>query len=306
MSILRILAPLALVAVLIFLLSRIDLGALQSAFLQVSALHVIAGLALVQVQIVASALRWRFTAQRLGETIRPSTAIREYYVASFLNQSLPGGMAGDAIRAFRMRGAGPGGWKAPAKAVLFERLSGQVAFFLLALLGLFVWPSVLGGEQEGRQAFHLILGFFLPTAAIALAVALMRHRLTWVTRIAGDVADVFLRDNALAVQSGTSLLIVSTYVATFFIASDAIGSPLPWTAGLTVIPLCLIAMLIPAGFGGWGTREAAAMALWPIMGASAAEGLAASIIYGGLSLAGALPGLAVLSVEAIRGRRPRA
>jgi uncharacterized membrane protein YbhN (UPF0104 family) len=122
----------------------------------------------------------------------------------------------------------------------------------------------------------------------------------------GDVTDVFLRDRALLVQSGTSLLIVSTYVATFFIASDAVGAPLPWEAALTIVPLCLIAMLIPAGFGGWGTREAAAMALWPIMGASAAEGLAASIIYGGLSLAGALPGLALLSLEAIKARPRRA
>lgn len=306
MSILRILTPLALIALLAFLLSRIDLDALQSAFSQVSAVHVISGLALVQVQIVVSALRWRFTAARLGGSFPVSLAIREYYVASFLNQSLPGGVAGDAIRAFRMRSAGPGGWKAPAKAVLFERLSGQMAFFLLAVVGLFIWPLLLGKENEGRQAFHLVLGSFFIAAVIAVCIFVARRRLTWVTRMMGDVTDVFLRDRALLVQSGTSLLIVSTYVATFLIASDAVGAPLPWEAALTIVPLCLIAMLIPAGFGGWGTREAAAMALWPIMGASAAEGLAASIIYGGLSLAGALPGLALLSLEAIKARPRRA
>ena len=60
MSILRILTPLALIALLAFLLSRIDLDALQSAFSQVSAVHVIAGLALVQV----------LTAGVLGRTLR--------------------------------------------------------------------------------------------------------------------------------------------------------------------------------------------------------------------------------------------
>ncbi len=306
MSILRILAPIALLALLALLLSRIDFGALQSAFSQVSAAHIVVGLMLVQVQIVVSALRWRFTAARLGETMPVSLAIGEYFVASFLNQSLPGGMAGDAIRAFRMRGAGPGGWKVPAKAVLFERLSGQMAFFLLALLGLFIWPLVLGGDDEGRQAFHIVLGFFIVAATTGFGMMIARRRVTWLTQIAGDVAQAFIRRGALLVQGGTSVVIVSTYVAAFFIASDAVGAPLPWTAALTIVPLCLIAMLIPAGFGGWGTREAAAMALWPIMGASSAEGFAASILYGGLSLAGALPGLALLSLEAIRGKPRRA
>lgn len=306
MSFLRLLAPLALIAVLAFLLSRIDLETLQSAFSEISLAHVTAGLALVQLQIIFSALRWRFTAARLNEGMPISLAIREYYVASFLNQSLPGGMAGDAVRAVRMRNAGPGGWKAPAKAVVFERLSGQLAFFLLAIIGLFVWPRLIGGEQEGRQAFRLVLGFFVVAAVAIAAIIAAGGRLAWIRKFQADITEVFIRGRALPFQLGTSLLIVSTYVATFFIASDAVGAPLPWEAALTVVPLCLIAMLIPAGFGGWGTREAAAMALWPIIGASAAEGLAASIIYGGLSLAGALPGLALLAIEAIRGRPRRA
>ncbi|MFN3506456.1 MAG: YbhN family protein [Allorhizobium sp.] len=304
MSTLRLLAPFALLALLALLVSRTDFDALQSAFSQISGGHVIAGLALVQVQIVVSALRWRFTAARLGQTIPVPISISEYYVASFLNQSLPGGMAGDAVRAFRMRNAGPGGWKTPAKAVLFERLSGQMAFFLMALAGLFVWPLVLGGEQESRQAFRLVLGILLVATALGGAMIIAKRHLTWIAEIGADVAQAFIRGNALVIQVVASLLIVSTYIATFFLASDAVGAPLPWTAALTIIPLCLIAMLIPAGFGGWGTREAVAMALWPLMGASSTEGLAASIVYGGLSLAGAIPGLALLSLEAIR-RGPR-
>jgi hypothetical protein len=48
------------------------------------------------------------------------------------------------------------------------------------------------------------------------------------------------------------------------------------------------------------------MAFWPLLGATDSQGLAASIVYGGLSLAGALPGLAILSIEAIRGKPRRA
>jgi uncharacterized membrane protein YbhN (UPF0104 family) len=306
LPILRFLAPIALIALLAFLLSRTDLTALRDAFSQISALHVIAGLALVQMQIIVSALRWRFTASRLGEPFPASVAISEYYVASLLNQSLPGGVAGDAVRAYRMRNAGVGGWKGPAKAVVFERLSGQAAFFVLALSGLFAWPLVLGGEDAGRQALLLVLGFVLFAAAVGAAVFIVRRRYEGFSRIGDDLSRVFIRRGALPVQGSLSLVIVGSYVATFFLASHAVGASLPWIAAFTIIPLCLIAMLIPAGFGGWGTREAAAMALWPLLGATDSQGLAASIVYGGLSLAGALPGLAILSIEAIRGKPRRA
>lgn len=306
MPLLRLLAPVALVALLVFLVSSTDLAALKTAFANVSVTHLVAGLALIQIQIIASAFRWRFTAARLGDDIPLTLAVREYYVASLLNQTLPGGMAGDAIRAFRMRNAGPGGWKRPAKAVLFERLSGQMAFFILALIGVFVWPFVLGGEDAGRPALNIAIVFVL-VAGLTCALAVgTRRRLQWMEKLTDDVSAAFLRKGAFLVQAGLSVLIVSTYVACFFLASDAVGATLPWTAGLTIIPLSLIAMLIPAGFGGWGTREAAAIALWPLVGATSTEGLAASLVYGGLSLAGALPGLLILSLGSMRGRPGRA
>lgn len=306
MPLLRFIAPLALIALLAFLISRTDVDALRGAFAQVSTTHLIAGFALVQIQIMASAMRWRFTAARLGDNMPLMLAVSEYYVASFLNQTLPGGVAGDAVRAFRMRSAGPGGWKRPAKAVLFERLSGQMAFFVLALCGLFVWPQLVGGEDAARLSLHIALVFLLVVGVIGTGIVVMKRRLSSVGRFSDDVAEVFLRKGALYIQAGLSLLIVGTYVAGFLLASDAVGAPLPWVAILTVVPLSLIAMLIPAGIGGWGTREAAAMALWPLIGATSTEGLAASLVYGGLSLAGALPGLVVLSLGTIRSRPRRA
>lgn len=306
MPILRLLAPLALITLLGFLASRTDVNALKSAMSEISIGHVIAGLALVQIQIAVSALRWRFTAKQLGQQIPIPLAIGEYHVACFLNQSLPGGMAGDAIRAYRMRNAGPGGWKGPAKAVVFERLSGQMAFLLLALSGLCVWPFVIGAEDARRLSLQLAVGVGVLVLAAAIGLVLARRHYPKAAQINEDIAVVFLRNKAWLIQSTMSLLIVSTYVATFFVASDAVGATLPWTATLTIIPLCLIAMLIPAGMGGWGTREAAAFTLWPLLGASASQGLAASLVYGGLSLAGALPGLALITLEAIRGKPHRA
>ena len=62
-------------------------------------------------------------------------------------------------------------------------------------------------------------------------------------------------------------------------------------------------MLIPAGIGGWGTREAAAAALWPLFGLTGADGLSASLLYGLLSLLGVAPQGLILLAVTLRRRR---
>ena len=297
MFLLRLAAPIVTIALIAVIAMGVDKAALVQAFSHVSASDLVLGLALVQLQIMLSALRWRFTAGRLGQRINLNRAIGEYYVASLLNQSLPGGMAGDAIRAWRMRTADQGGWKLPAKAVLFERLSGQAAFFVLAACGIVAWPLLIGAHEPVR--LHSVLPVMLACtvlALIGLMLAIRTNSFHRLTSLLPDLQQVFVKDRAWAVQIGLSLVILATYLAIFLLASGAIGAPLPMVAALTAIPLALLAMLIPAGLGGWGTREAAAMALWPFLGASAADGLAASLLYGALSLAGAAPGILDLAL----------
>lgn len=298
MILLRLAAPIVTIALLAVMAMWVDRAALVQAFSHVSASDLALGLALVQLQIMLSALRWRFTASRLGQRIELNRAIGEYYVASLLNQGLPGGMAGDAIRAWRMRTAGQGGWKLPAKAVVFERLSGQAAFFLLAACGLIAWPLLIDTPEP--IGLHPILPITLAFAVIALIGLVLAMRSGIFSRFKNlmpELKQAFVDNRAWVVQTGLSLAVLATYIAVFFLASSAVGAPLPFVAVLTAIPLALLAMLIPAGFGGWGTREAAAMALWPFLGATSADGLAASLLYGTLSLAGAAPGILILALH---------
>ena len=54
-------------------------------------------------QVLLSAWRWRYTALRLETALGLRTAIGEYYLAMLVNQLLPGGVLGDAQRAWRQR-----------------------------------------------------------------------------------------------------------------------------------------------------------------------------------------------------------
>ena len=305
MRLLKLIGFIGAFALLIAVIWRFDPARIAASLASADPVYVLAGLVLVQVQIVLSALRWRFTAARLGQSLRPGQAIGDYYLGTLLNQVLPGGMAGDAIRAVRNRAAGQGGWKTPAQAVLFERMAGQGVFFAVAAIGIMLWP-LLGGEAIPDNLRHVLSGFSLAVAALVIVFLLVFRFPPGTLRLRLEnlkfaMTRAFVADGAWAVQAGSSIVIVGSYVAMFMLASAAIGAPLPALAAVTAIPLCLMMMLIPATFSGWGAREAAAAALWPLFGYAPAQGVTASILYGMLALVGALPGL-VFIVRALLSR----
>ncbi len=308
MRFLKLIGLSAAIALLIAVILCFDPQRIATSLTSADPAYMVAGFLLVQMQILLSALRWRFTAARLGQRLGVGQAIGDYYLGTLLNQLLPGGVAGDAVRAVRNRARGDGGWKVPAQAVLFERIAGQGVFFVIATFGVMLWP-LLGGATIPEDLRHLLSGFALAVASLALVflIALCfppRRIRPQLGRLKAALAQVFLQDKAWIVQVLFSLVIVASYIAMFMIASAAVGAPLPALAAVTAIPLCLLMMLIPATIAGWGAREATAAALWPLFGYAAPDGVAASILYGILALVGAAPGL-VFILAAIFRRRNR-
>jgi uncharacterized membrane protein YbhN (UPF0104 family) len=98
-------------------------------------------------------------------------------------------------------------------------------------------------------------------------------------------------------QIALGLAIVGCNLAGFAFCARAVGVVLPLPAVLTLIPLILTAMLIPLSIAGWGWREGAAAALFPLAGATPEAGLAASAAFGAVLLVSALPGLVWITRE---------
>jgi uncharacterized membrane protein YbhN (UPF0104 family) len=135
----------AVSAGLLYLLYRtVDTAELGARLGGMDPAWVVLALALSVGQVALSAWRWAYTARQLGIDLPFRRALAEYYLASFLNQVLPGGVAGDISRAWRHgrsagrvtagRGAAVEhgvAWPA-VHAVVLERLSGQFAVFAAA------------------------------------------------------------------------------------------------------------------------------------------------------------------------------
>ena len=250
------------------------------------------------VQTVLSALRWRLVAAQFGIGLGRREAVAEYYLSQILNQALPGGMAGDAGRAVRARGAA--GFLASGQAVVFERLAGQIAMsavFAAAFAATMAVPGGLDwpGWLLAPVAALLGAGACLPIAVL-LAARLPGRPGTLAARAARAAGRALFAPGLRLRQIGLGLGIALCNIAAFASAAAAVGAALPAPAALAMVPLVLLAMVVPIGLGGWGLREGTAAALLPLAGVSPAEALAASVAFGLVFLAASLPGLAVLVV----------
>lgn len=257
-------------------------------------LWLIAAYLVLTLQTFLSTLRWKLTAQELGIRLSLKTALSEYYLAQLINQALPGGIIGDAGRAVRSRNEA--GILSSSQAVILERLSGQAGLFLvmvtafgmtLVITGWIVWPDWILLAVVG-------LTVALPLSLLSLSVitrrfsgALSRGLMSF-----GLAAKrVFLTPLNIWAQIVLSISTAICNVAGFTFAAWAVGSSLSFTLALVLVPLILLAMLLPLTVSGWGLREAVAVALFPIAGLAAFEGLAASVAFGLICIAVAFPGL---------------
>lgn len=234
--------------------------------------------------------RWQLVARALGMRISYSLALREYYLAQLVNSALPGGVAGDAARAVRMRHEAD--LKRAAQSVVIERLLGQIAMFGLVFAGFVIALTVPGGLDWPAASWALPIGL----ASFALVAIYASRR----AGASGRFVQMILRLQRQPEMLVHAAVTTGCLIFGFYACARATGTLIPAEAWATLIPLILSAMLIPLSVGGWGWREGAAAALFPLIGASASAGIAAGIAYGAVVMIAALPAGLVLFARRAR------
>ena len=188
----------------------------------------------------------------------------------FLNSILPGGLAGDAVRAVEQRRSST--WSGSIGSVLGERLAGTAVIFAAAAIALYpTYPNV------GVLAALLTAGTV---------------RITWpsLKRLVGSVRwEVFgLAAAGWVLFAALFLIAVMTTGATEVLARASAYQVFALTA------LTLAGMSVPLSLGGWGPREGAAALVFPLFGSSPEVGVTVAFSYGFLALISVLPGALVL------------
>ncbi len=245
---------------------------------------------------VVSAWRWRALARWLGAELGARDATRWYFQAIGLNALLPGAVVGgDVYRAVLLRRAGQD-TAASSWSVLLDRLSGLWMLCAIGGLGAAACAGVLAPWLRLPPVVFaaLMLVGTAPWLALpwALPRLLPRSRRPWLAPLRAAAARPDF-GRQLLWQTLASAAVQVLSAAALAAGALALGVALPprvWA--WAIAPVFLMAAL-PVSVGGWGTREAAAVAALAPFGVAAPAAVGVGMIYGVYGLMqGALGALA--------------
>jgi glycosyltransferase 2 family protein len=292
----QVLHLVASVALLVATVWWVDPSSLASQMRALEPAWLLTGLALSVPMYLLLAARWWFTARRALAPLRFRRALLEMYMSTFLNQTLPLGVAGDALRAVRhgrrlRAGGDPRGLGRAVRTLLIERLGG------LAALGLAVGLAAasLADRDRWLAGFAAIEALVIAIAVAAVAVAGGRRRIAGsaLRELGQDARRALFARGALPAQLAMAAGVIASLIAIFYTAGRATGFGLDPLAVAQVAPIILAATTLPLAFAGWGVREAVTAAIWGALGLEPAAGAAIALTFGLLSLVASIPGLAV-------------
>jgi len=266
----------------------------------------LAGLAASTLSNFVSAQRWRALAGWFGHRIGAPAATGVYFRAIAINALLPGAIVGgDVYRAVALNRRGLPALEA-GLSVFLDRLSG---LWMLVVLGMAAaaWgvagtpaqalvPAAL--RAPGAGALATLAACLL--VAPALVIVVLHPLGTALGGLAGPAGGWRARLVAAgrrpgawrqyALQIVASLVVQALSIAAFALGGHALGIELAaWGWAAAAVPVFLMATL-PVSFGGWGTREAAAVLALSAFGVPAAPAVGASVLYGLFGLTQAAAG----------------
>ena len=242
---------------------------------------------------VCCAWRWSVLVRGLGAGLSMGDAVASYYRSQFLNSTLPGGVLGDVHRAVR-HGRDAGDLPRGARAVVWDRVSGQVVQIVLALAVLLALPSPVRSSVPAVAALVAVALLVLALGVRSLAPVGGSRWSRAVGTLLTDLRTGVLARGAWPVILLTSAVAVGGHVLTFLVAARTAGSTSPVDELVPLALLVLVAMGIPVNVAGWGPREGVAAWVFGAAGLGAAQGVSIAVVYGVMTLVATLPGAVVL------------
>lgn len=288
----------ALLAAVVYLANPVQLwGRLQ----QANPWWLLGGLGVSFASNAVSAWRWRAMAQWLGAEMSLASGMRWYFQAIGLNVLLPGAVVGgDVYRAIALQKTGQA--KAASNlSVILDRVSGLWMLCAIGGLGAVACASTLAPWVHMDTAIFVTLLLVVIMLWLLLPwVALQGLRSNWLklpgawlepVRMAASSPNFLLQ---LWVQAASSALVQLLSAGALACGAMALGLHLPLAVWAFVIAPVFLMAALPVSVGGWGTREAAAVAALAPFGVPAVLAVGVGLLYGVFALGqGALGALAL-------------
>lgn len=261
----------------------------------------LAGFGVAIASNIVSAWRWRAMARWLGAEMSLSSSLRWYFQAIGLNVLLPGAVVGgDVYRAIALHKIGQA--KAASNlSVVLDRVSGLWMLCAIGGAGAVACASTLAPWVHVDTALFSALLTALTVAWLLLPWGILQGlRSQWFKLPGSWLEPVRMAAGSpnflsqLWLQAAASALVQLLSAAALACGAVALGLYLPLSVWCFAIAPVFLMAALPVSVGGWGTREAAAVAALAPFGVSAVLAVGVGLLYGVFALGqGALGALAL-------------
>lgn len=241
------------------------------------------------IQYILSAYRWKYISKYTNLNISFINSIKYYYISTFMNNILPGGIMGDIFRIYHYVDDKKEIFRIGRsfQSVVYERLSGQLMLLSFFILSLGLYFII-------HQKYIAFSYLFLPLiAAFYFLKYIFNNKLRKYIRskhygnnfLTVFTGEVFWRHTVL------SFFVMMSYIFIYIISAVSLGVKIDYFSFLVFTPIILFSMTLPVSIGGWGVREFTALLISFLLGLSASVSISVAIMYGILNLICSLPGL---------------
>jgi uncharacterized membrane protein YbhN (UPF0104 family) len=226
--------------------------------------------------------RWRSIVAAVGQMATYGWAARLTFATTFFNMILPLSIGGDIGRVWLGRHAGVD-LRTGLTVAILDRLAGLIGLGLLLCASAIFLPA---GWLPKDVRLCMILVFPMMLVGLWLIAAFSGAGVShWLAlQWAGDVAEkakLFLRQPwPLCLTVTQSLIGHVMSVIVVFVCARGLGIPLTFGYALLLVPIMLLATMLPFSIGGWGLREASAIAVLSLAGITTESALALALIFG--------------------------
>jgi uncharacterized membrane protein YbhN (UPF0104 family) len=246
-----------------YIIHVVDFTKASAAFSRISIAAILLAVALVALNVVAGAARWRALLVAYGANRRPSLARASvlYFISFFYNNYLPGAVAGDVLRGVVTRDVfGERGATAGLAVVLVERALGLFGVFLLLAIGL---VAAGGGLETHSLWIWSVLGI---SGSLVLVLALPFARrlapyLPGKLRTIAERVPALTSTVAFVIAIVYSVLTQALVALAGYVLLHAVDPAVGLGASLLIVPLAAATTFLPITVGGAGAREAVYIAL---------------------------------------------
>jgi uncharacterized membrane protein YbhN (UPF0104 family) len=285
-------------AILVYLASRIDMGAALAALVRVRPWYLVAVLALVGLDRGVMIGRWLLVLRSSGQQVAVRSVAWIFLVSSFIGSALPAGVGADAARAYTLSRRTDDTSEAIA-SVAVDRALGVLSLAVLAVTGALIWgtandalpigwiwvtASLIGCAITGTFWTDRWLRGLLPTAWHASTVGRP------LIELADAVSRYRDRRLALAGVFGLSVSVQLLRVLQAYLLGLGLGIDVPMAYYLVFMPVGLLMLLLPVSIAGFGLPQGVIVWLLRPQGVEDSLSFALSTLVVLTGLAGNLPG----------------